>query len=376
VLASKDGRSLHFVGDITARSAAALKTALKQNPDAKTLVLSSNGGLVVEGLALGNVIAGKKLNVHVETVCASACTLAFLKGHERTMTKAAVLGFHQASRSSYQRPLDDDTAGDNAGNLVMINAYRAGGVNDYIINNALKTPPRKMWFVNGSDVVKNVPGTELRQSGEIDFPKGIWWSADDLRAKLYDEPVWKLLAKNRPDVFYSALAEIWNYGLLSKELEQAMEKGRIERKKRLYREAGQYPDDLILSLIAIERDFWSGFIDGRNKSCMNAGIRKVPIAVPVTAEMIARETALARRMVNSPSSDALPTTDEVDEAAARVIEFWGVMIAETNMNSYDVKRKFCKEPRLFYEQLAALPDAQRADIFRALLTPEYRNYRR
>lgn len=373
VLVSKDGKSLHLVGDISSGLSRKLKRLIEENPDAETIVLSSNGGLVIEGLALARIAEKAGLNTHVETVCASACTLVFLKGKERSMTANAVLGFHQASRSSFFPRYNDD--GDNAGNKVMVNSYRAGGASEYIIENALDTPPSKMWLVNGKDMARNLPDMNLVKAGTVKYPKGIWWSADDLLDKLYDDPIWKLAAKKRPNYFYSAFAEIWNSGILGRDLEEAMGKGHIELRKRLLQDAAGYPDDIVIAMIELESDFWAQSEGDWNKNCFSVGIRRVPFIDIVEEAMKAREDALLRQIFDLPETHELPDKDAMDTAAAKVLEFWGVIIAETDLSSYDVKRKLCREPKLYFEKLRELPPKQQADIYRALLTPEYR-YRR
>jgi len=370
VIASKDGKSLHLAGDILSGMAKQLKRALKENPDAETLVLSSDGGLIIEGLAIGNLVAKNGLNTHIETVCASACTLAFLKGKTRSITKFGLLGFHQASRGSYYG--SSKKPGDAAGNIVMVNAYRAGGANEFIIDNALNTPSTRMWYIDGKKAAKNISGVTVAADGSVDFSKGIWWSADDLRAKLLQDPVWKSVAKKR---FYPAFSSIWTSGVLKKDMDDAWEVGREELKKRLLIDVMNLPDDLTLDLIALENDIWGDFEGRRNSNCFGAGIRRFPYSTAIDKAHKTREEQLLQKILSLPAPDD-PTEKEMIEASAKVMEFWGAMVAATNLRSYDVKRKFCSEPKQYYEQLRSLPTAQQATIYRALATPEYRDRNR
>jgi hypothetical protein len=49
------------------------------------------------GFALFKLFRERKLATHVERGCASACTIAFLGGVERTVSQSGRLGFHAAS---------------------------------------------------------------------------------------------------------------------------------------------------------------------------------------------------------------------------------------------------------------------------------------
>ena len=63
----------------------------------RTVILSGPGGRASVGFALFQMFRERKLATHVSSTCASACTIAFLGGVERTVSPSGRLGFHAAS---------------------------------------------------------------------------------------------------------------------------------------------------------------------------------------------------------------------------------------------------------------------------------------
>lgn len=82
----------------------AFEETLKMYPDISEVKLSSGGGYVFVARAMALKILEHKLNTHVDTHCYSACTIAFLAGHRRTMAKNAKLGFHRYKLESTHQP--------------------------------------------------------------------------------------------------------------------------------------------------------------------------------------------------------------------------------------------------------------------------------
>jgi hypothetical protein len=76
---------------------------LKDNPETKTVVLESDGGLSSEGKKLFEIISKNQLNTYVSKYCASACTDAFIAGKKRSIHSDAELGFHQVKPAFLNR---------------------------------------------------------------------------------------------------------------------------------------------------------------------------------------------------------------------------------------------------------------------------------
>jgi hypothetical protein len=97
VTVSPDGRTLYVEGAYGLRSEDAVREALARNKDIKQVVLAGPGGRASTGFALFRMFRDRKLATHVDTGCASACTIAFLGGVERSIGPKGRLGFHRAS---------------------------------------------------------------------------------------------------------------------------------------------------------------------------------------------------------------------------------------------------------------------------------------
>lgn len=94
---SPDGTTLHIDGTYAMGSDQAVRRALEQNPRVREVVLAGPGGRMGAGFEISRLIRGRRLATRVETACASACTIAFLGGVDRSLAPEAKLGFHRAS---------------------------------------------------------------------------------------------------------------------------------------------------------------------------------------------------------------------------------------------------------------------------------------
>jgi hypothetical protein len=88
----------YLVGDIDSRTAFNFKRAVSKYGTPTNLVLTSDGGLVHEGLLLALEIKELGLRTIVHDYCMSACFYVFMAGAEREV--AGDLGVHQISSSS------------------------------------------------------------------------------------------------------------------------------------------------------------------------------------------------------------------------------------------------------------------------------------
>lgn len=94
---SADGTILYVDGSYGMGSDQAVRRMLEQNPKVREVVLSGPGGRMGAGFEISRMIRSRRLATRVETGCASACTIAFLGGVDRSIAPGAKLGFHQAS---------------------------------------------------------------------------------------------------------------------------------------------------------------------------------------------------------------------------------------------------------------------------------------
>lgn len=97
VSVSADGRTLHVEGTYGLRSEDAVRRALADNKAIREVVLAGPGGRAATGFELFRMFRERKLATRVDAGCASACTIAFLGGVERSFGPKGRLGFHRAS---------------------------------------------------------------------------------------------------------------------------------------------------------------------------------------------------------------------------------------------------------------------------------------
>ncbi len=97
VSVSPDGRTLYVDGSYGLGSAEAVRRPLDQNTGIREVVLAGPGGRASVGFDIYRMIQQRRLATRVEGGCASACTIAFLGGVERSISPGGRLGFHRAS---------------------------------------------------------------------------------------------------------------------------------------------------------------------------------------------------------------------------------------------------------------------------------------
>jgi hypothetical protein len=97
VRVSGDRHVLYVSGAYGTHSEEPVRRALEQNKGIREVVLEGPGGRAAVGFELFRLFRERKLATRVETACASACTIAFLGGVERTVSRSGRLGFHRAS---------------------------------------------------------------------------------------------------------------------------------------------------------------------------------------------------------------------------------------------------------------------------------------
>ncbi|ACA19002.1 conserved hypothetical protein [Methylobacterium sp. 4-46] len=133
------GRDVRLSGTLTAGAGARLAALLAANPRVERIHLTSDGGLVEEGLALGEAIAARGLATYVPDYCVSACTLAFLRGRERLLMAEARLGFHSPYETGiFGEILAIDSAPERR-------AYLRTGLSPDFVEAALRVAPKEVW---------------------------------------------------------------------------------------------------------------------------------------------------------------------------------------------------------------------------------------
>ncbi|SFU89876.1 hypothetical protein SAMN02799631_02986 [Methylobacterium sp. 174MFSha1.1] len=134
------GRDARLWGDLNDGTAERLRRLLDANPGVTRLHLTSDGGLVDEGTAVGALVAARGLVTYVPDYCVSACTLAFVRGRERLIVADSRLGFHAPYEPGLFGQMIPVDASDERGR------YLAAGLEPAFVEQALATPSRDVWI--------------------------------------------------------------------------------------------------------------------------------------------------------------------------------------------------------------------------------------
>lgn len=134
------GRDLRLAGDLTDGVAARVAGMLAAHPGIARLDLTSDGGLVTEGAAIGALVAARGLATYVPDACASACTLIFVRGRTRYLATGGRLGFHAPYTIGAEGRIRAVDPGPERA------AYRAAGLPEAFVARALAVPPAGIWI--------------------------------------------------------------------------------------------------------------------------------------------------------------------------------------------------------------------------------------
>lgn len=149
------GRDIRLAGDLTEGVAVRVAALLAANPGVERIHLTSDGGLVDEAVELGRLVADRHLATYVPDVCASACTLVFVRGRARYLAAGGQLGFH----APYElgpggRFVSVDPGAERA-------AYLAAGLAPDFVTRSLAVAPEEIWIPEPSHLLAAGVVTEL-----------------------------------------------------------------------------------------------------------------------------------------------------------------------------------------------------------------------
>lgn len=91
---SPDGSTLIFDGEITFGLTKRMRHLSEKNPGVSQVALAGPGGLIAEARGAARVIRQNGWDTRAAGLCASACTLLFAAGMERSLGPDGQLGFH------------------------------------------------------------------------------------------------------------------------------------------------------------------------------------------------------------------------------------------------------------------------------------------
>lgn len=270
--ASDDGLILYYAGTIDFDDFIALARLAEKTPDAKRLVIASQGGEIRSAQLIGALVAQRKLIVQVDHVCASACTLILLSSADRWAGPDARIGFHQSYRvappdvagvnivrdegedappaSSIKnagRPAKPDMSpfGDSSARRVM----EAAGVEAGFIDRALSTPSADMWYPDRGELLRAGVVTVVADAPNPGAPS---WSVDrDAVAASLTEPLWTTLKSSRPALWAGKVDDIWRMRNAGVSVAAATMSARSDLSGDLMKDMARAPDELLGRILAL-----------------------------------------------------------------------------------------------------------------------------
>ncbi len=111
--------------------------------------LNSPGGNLMEGVNIADIVNDNKLATVVmnNTMCASACFIAFAAGHEKWASARSSLGVHGAANKDGKQDADSMTA-----TIVMAKILNMMHVPPSVIGKMVITPPEEMVWLKLPDM--------------------------------------------------------------------------------------------------------------------------------------------------------------------------------------------------------------------------------
>lgn len=144
------GRTVQIAGEIDYAILTAFRDALARSPEIERVELQSDGGLIYAARAIAGVVQEYRLNSHVSDVCASACTLIFAAGAERTMSEEARLGFHAYGKRTPNHILMVDAGQEQEKDVAYL---QSRGISDGFLQGMYRVENDDMWFPDRETLV-------------------------------------------------------------------------------------------------------------------------------------------------------------------------------------------------------------------------------
>lgn len=144
----ESGRIVEFSGGVNDGAAAALREVIAPAPKVTTVRLASPGGWMHEGARMAEVIRYFRLNTTVSGECASACTVAFLAGLDRTAAPGALLGFHSS------RPIGGLLGGGRRDRRGERSMYSEARIDPAFVDRILATPFEDVWVPTRQELLR------------------------------------------------------------------------------------------------------------------------------------------------------------------------------------------------------------------------------
>jgi hypothetical protein len=137
------GNTIRIVGTIHSDDYERFNAKADDFDQTMTVVLHSNGGLLLPTLRMGRLIRRRGWNTSVEYLCFSACAALWLAGAKRFKTEQAQIAFHSARDQAGQAS--------EIGNRELSSYLADLGYRPEVAKFATATPPNEIVVLSGED---------------------------------------------------------------------------------------------------------------------------------------------------------------------------------------------------------------------------------
>ena len=151
-----DRRVLIVTGEFTEGIAEAVEQSLAANRSVGIVVFESPGGDIEEALRIALAIRQNGLETGVATVCASACTYAFIAGRERILLPGGRLGFHACRKVVWYFDCE---------NQKYSRYLIASGIDETFIRKTFSVEPQDIWYPKPEELLAVHVITRRRPDG-------------------------------------------------------------------------------------------------------------------------------------------------------------------------------------------------------------------
>lgn len=134
------GDSMTLVGPFSMGTADRVIDAFQKNPEIKQLTLTSIGGRLAEAATISKLVQARQLETVADKECSSACTMVLVSGRDRSAMPGSKVGFHSPSYPGL------GAIEINAAASLMADSYRAAGIADSFVDQALAVDAATLWY--------------------------------------------------------------------------------------------------------------------------------------------------------------------------------------------------------------------------------------
>lgn len=365
------GAVIDFDGEIKIGAHSAFREALKAAPQATIVRLTSNGGWLSEADAIARDIRDRQLQTVITSHCASACSHLFLSGSRRWMTDGAQLGFH-APASSITKETDKSDIDKERRTLTAL------GMPEAMAEKAANTPHSSMWYPTGIEMrnAKLIDGLIDRAAFDGTGAIKVVSVEDLIKEELLKLPVIAAVQLVEPAVFGRMVQQAT--ADLSKGMKPADAGARMgpHIKAVVKKYLPRASDSLVLRMAALNLQYMERWQKDDVMSCVAfSDPDKAPDKVVnpgMYKDISAEELALQAEIIRSGHRDMVPvpTEDEImDDLVAILkkvdaVQPGAIALLDKARLGPSELAPFCRMNIEFYRQVATLPRAAQARLFR------------